>query len=609
MGLVNYKNLSPNESSTLTLNAVSAIAATTSDDPDNPWEELTADELGYVLAASSTDTTFLSEDLATVSDAGAHVLVKRDDSGAITDIALVFDEGNSTDDLDDINENFISSGGSLLPDPSFVPSYVSNAYSNLLTTLATFIDSEGLSAEDLLVTGFSLGGAATLNLAQQAETLLGANFVNANFISFASTYVPENGSGVLNNGAHVLDIASEHDITNNRLFGGFFQNFTNGDDPYPNYGADGEGTGSFQLPNLVLFNEKIATQELYREQHDLALTYALLGQTPPDSVLEALGHDMKAIMLGLERIYSSKFYDQMTQSSRVVVSVMTDEDETLNTTMKSVDTKATFVEDLSEDTFFIGTGWGDKILGNAGNDGLEGFGGHDKLYGMDGNDTIYGGTGNDKLFGGTGNDVLYGESGNDVIRGEDGDDYLNGNGGADRLFGGDGDDTLIGGHHNDKLRGGAGNDHIKGGKHNDLLNGDLGDDYLDGGQGKDKLYGGAGNDTLLGGSENDLLKGGNGDDILDGGSGWDVLSGGNGADTFVFSETGSWHEIVTDFEDGIDMLQVTMAKNDIPLTYEDLKIFNKTVDGIEGTIIRYDGGSVFLQNVHASQINEDDFIF
>jgi len=44
-------------------------------------------------------------------------------------------------------------------------------------------------------------------------------------------------------------------------------------------------------------------------------------------------------------------------------------------------------------------------------------------------------------------------------------------------------------------------------------------------------------------------------------------------------------------------------------TFSDLKIFNKTLDGTDGTVIRYAGGSVFLEDVNASQITVDDFIF
>lgn len=574
MALVNYKNLDDADSQQLTLDAISAIQAVKNGTAGTDWEMLSADDLSYALAASGTDTKFTSESLSTVTDAGAQVMVKRDASGEITDVTLVFDEGNNPADIADIRNNFLQNNGTGTPDPDFSPTYVAEAYSGLLTSLADFMNAEGLPASSLTVTGFSLGGAAALNLAEQIETLMGAEFVDANFITLASTWVPEDGSGTLTNGSQVLDIAIEHDFLNNRLFGGSFLPFTPGSTPYPNYGNNGDGEGSFQLSNLVLFNEETSTQTSYRATLDMALFYVRILQTaPPQEIVEALGHDVDSLLYAMERIYQSEFYDEMTQSSRVVVSELSTATAAATTTFKSVDTKATFSSDVSSDTFLLGTDFGDKIHGNAGNDGLEGFAGDDRLSGLGGDDTLLGGAGNDKLYGGKGNDVL--------------------RGGAD----------------NDRLHGQNGHDVLEGGEGDDLLRGNKGNDQLSGDEGKDKLFGGQGNDTLHGGDGNDLLKGGSGNDILDGGAGWDRMYGGAGSDTFVFTETGNWREIVGDFQDGQDMLQVDMMINGTALTFDDLKIVNKTFDGVDGTLIRYAGGSVFLENVDAGLITEDDFIF
>jgi len=509
MALVNYKNLDVADSQQLTLDAISAIQAAKDGTAGTDWELLSADDLNYGLAASGSDTKFISEDLAAVADAGAQVMVKRNGDGDITDVSLVFDEGNSPADLADIQNNFLEGGGSGTPDPDFSPTYVAEAYSGLLSSLTDFMAAEGLPASSLTVTGFSLGGAAALNLAEQVETLMGAEFVDANFVTLASTWVPEDGSGVLTNGTHVLDIAIEHDVLNNRLFGGAFLPFTPGSTPYPNYGDNGDGEGSFQLSNLVLFNEETSTQASYRAYLNTALFYVRVLQTaPPEGVLEALGHDVDSLLYAMERIYQSEFYDEMTQSSRVVVSELSTATSAGSTTFKSVDTKATFSSDVKSDTFLLGTDFGDKIHGNAGNDGLEGFAGDDRLSGLGGDDTLLGGAGNDKLYGGNGNDTL--------------------KGGAD----------------NDRMHGQNGHDVLEGGEGDDLLRGNKGNDQLFGDEGKDKLYGGQGHDTLHGGDGNDLLKGGSGNDILDGGAGWDRMYGGSGSDTFVFTETGSWQERV-----------------------------------------------------------------
>ncbi len=119
--------------------------------------------------------------------------------------------------------------------------------------------------------------------------------------------------------------------------------------------------------------------------------------------------------------------------------------------------------------------------------------------------------------------------------------------------------TIDGGAGADKLVGGALEDDLLGGEGNDDLRGRAGDDTLDGGLNDDMLNGGTGDDDLRGGNGEDTLKGGAGDDIVGGGNGRDVLTGGSGADVFLFvstghSGTGSLRDVVTDFEDGADLL-------------------------------------------------------
>ena len=225
------------------------------------------------------------------------------------------------------------------------------------------------------------------------------------------------------------------------------------------------------------------------------------------------------------------------------------------------------------DSLFGGLG-DDRLEGGSGNDRVEGGAGFDTLEGGSGDDTLSGGDGNDQLAGGEGTDLLRGDMGDDSLDGGSGDDALEGGlgrdtltGGAgnDRLDGGDdaddmrggtGDDVALGGAGNDKLAGdsgadtlsgGAGNDQLFGGEGNDLLAGDVGDDRLEGGKGNDLLQGGAGNDKLLGGE---------GTDRLDGGTGFDVLAGGLGADCFVFNASNAAQATISDFECGIDRIEI-----------------------------------------------------
>lgn len=63
-------------------------------------------------------------------------------------------------------------------------------------------------------------------------------------------------------------------------------------------------------------------------------------------------------------------------------------------------------------------------------------------------------------------------------------------------------------------------------------------------------------ERLLGSANADTVNGGGGDDFLHDGAGLDVLTGGAGADVFVFARDGA-QEVITDFEDGIDQLDIS----------------------------------------------------
>ncbi|MBS0125256.1 BMP family ABC transporter substrate-binding protein [Thetidibacter halocola] len=245
----------------------------------------------------------------------------------------------------------------------------------------------------------------------------------------------------------------------------------------------------------------------------------------------------------------------------------------------------------------------DSILGGSGDDRLLGGRGNDEAYGNRGADTLVGGVGDDRLDGGIDNDSVMGEAGNDTIFGGPGFDTLRGGTGDDRVIGGDGRDLVYLGGGNDlfvdNTQGGAngrdtvfanaGHDTVSGGAGDDVFHGQGGNDKLIGRLGNDRLYGGNQNDTLFGGAGNDTVVGGNGrdraylgdgddlwvdneqvqfgDDFVVGGKGNDLIrmgggndtaTGGAGTDTFVFA-SGINADTVTDFEVGIDALQVSSA--------------------------------------------------
>lgn len=148
---------------------------------------------------------------------------------------------------------------------------------------------------------------------------------------------------------------------------------------------------------------------------------------------------------------------------------------------------------------------------------------------------IVGTSENDVFTGTVFGDIMHGRSGDDEIRGDRGDDEVRGGAGADRLSGDAGNDMLHGGDDDDRLYGGGGDD---------------------------RLYGTSGNDRLLGAAGDDRLVGGDGNDTLIGGVGRDILTGEQGADVFVFlsleeSPVGAGCDVITDFERGVDIIDVT----------------------------------------------------
>lgn len=153
------------------------------------------------------------------------------------------------------------------------------------------------------------------------------------------------------------------------------------------------------------------------------------------------------------------------------------------------------------------------------------------------------------------------------------------------------DDVITGGATGNTITGFAGNDRIDGGD---------GKDKLIGANGADTLIGGNGNDTLWGGASNDSLSGGAGFDIINGGGGDDILRGGLAGDTFQFNRS-SGRDVVLDFEDGIDRIQIgggITGIGQLTLTQVDFDV-----------VITFGTTRIELDNMSLSEISAADFIF
>ncbi len=198
------------------------------------------------------------------------------------------------------------------------------------------------------------------------------------------------------------------------------------------------------------------------------------------------------------------------------------------------------------------------------------------------------------IFGGGGDDTLFGTAGSDFISGGAGDDILVDNYGTNELRGGAGDDEISVGDRsmNSRLKGGAGDD---------VLTSGAGDDTLWGKSGHDTLMGGRGDDVLYGNRGRDVLMGGEGADVIDGGRGSDTLTGGWGRDVFVFRSLDKGHDVITDFEDGRDVIKIE------GLSYDD---FVFTSDAGRTVISALDmAGQVALEGVDMAALDAADFLF
>ncbi|NET42092.1 DUF6851 domain-containing protein [Okeania sp. SIO2B3] len=132
----------------------------------------------------------------------------------------------------------------------------------------------------------------------------------------------------------------------------------------------------------------------------------------------------------------------------------------------------------------------------------------------------------------------------------------------------------------------------------DDLIGTTANNLLYGNRGNDIIQSLDGNDLLHGGKGDDLLDGGLGDDIISGQLGDDILTGGLGGDMFEFG-FGDGDNIITDFEDGIDVIGLGDG-----LSFEQLTISQIGND----TRISTQRLSITLQGVQDSAIGIDDFL-
>lgn len=357
------------------------------------WSVVPPEQLGLAGAVVDRNGTYQGE-TDKFRTAQADVLAKYDENGNLLKVGLAIRGTSGT--IDNIVSDTIGDVIDYLEFLSCEPNYAVEAFGQLLQAIAAFMQSAGLTSEDLIVTGHSLGGGAVTNLAEQSDTIADGFLVDANFVGFASHYVAEDGSSVLSNGAEVLSFDFENDPVPSVI----------SEDGLHLLGNDTDY--SYETNNIVFFNDVYATPAFWEGGNIInPLAWTTHFSANYDKALDAIA--------------GSSFYGEMTRDSLVIVSGLSDLART-----------HVFVEDIRlplDPTDHYGKGG--YILGSAKADLLGGRGGDDALEGFDGNDHLKGRGGNDRLLGGAGNDLLDGGDGDDLLVDGTGSDTLTGGEGAD----------------------------------------------------------------------------------------------------------------------------------------------------------------------------------
>ncbi|MCW5729592.1 MAG: type I secretion C-terminal target domain-containing protein [Alphaproteobacteria bacterium] len=186
--------------------------------------------------------------------------------------------------------------------------------------------------------------------------------------------------------------------------------------------------------------------------------------------------------------------------------------------------------------------------------------------GADIDNRLTGGRHSDRFFGRGGNDTLIGGLGDDTLDGSDG-----GNGG-DTLIGGMGDDLYVVDHLGDMViesEGEGEGDTIRA-----LISFDLErvvhvEHLLLGANGESTTslngFGTASANFIGGNAGRNLIDGRDGDDTLAGGAGGDTLTGGAGNDVFVYVARNDGGDVVTDFTQGEDRIDLSGVLADFGL--------------------------------------------
>ncbi|MCV6584693.1 MAG: hypothetical protein OIF47_04095 [Marinibacterium sp.] len=380
------------------------------------WTILTATDLGLPADRADEFHTFNGQ-TSQFQNAQADVLAKYDDQGNMTQIGFVI--RGTSGPIDNLVGDTVGDVLDYLEFLSSHPNYTIEAFSDVLEAVRDLAVANGLDGSDVLVTGHSLGGGATTNMAENSHTFLDGFFVESNYVGVASHYVAEDGSSVLSNGAEVMSFDFENDPVGAAVANGL---------PY----LLGNDTNfEFSTDNIVLFN-------------DLYDTPVFAGGGELINLLTWSAHLDHGYMNAFGQISGSEFYDEMSRDSLIIVADLSDARRD-STWVEDIPLALTSTGHYGDAAFIIGSDFDDKLRGNSAGDTIEGFDGNDWIKGEGGDDRLLGGNGNDRIEGGWGDDTIRDGAGSDVLEGGWGDDVfvLDLDGQTDRITDFDEGDDLI----------------------------------------------------------------------------------------------------------------------------------------------------------------------